>query len=125
MWCTSGLASSQKLLDENLFLFYVLAQFTQMPLNRALGISGLIKARSCWSFQKPHMLSTVVWGQGWQKIFLKIKIEFLSFFSKKSFMHGGKEKFGEYFLYLEYVELSFPILTPKIPSIFLTNFCSF
>jgi hypothetical protein len=47
-----------------------------------------------------------------KKIILKIKTEILRklFFQKKVFLHGKKEKFEEYSLFLESAELSFAIL---------------
>jgi hypothetical protein len=60
----------------------------------------------------PTIHATVARGQDRQKnnsknenqIFGKHK------FSKKSFLHGEKENFAEYFLNLAYAELCFPVL---------------
>jgi hypothetical protein len=51
-------------------------------------------------------------GQGRQKDNSKNKNQIFeeTFFSKKSFLHGEKENFEDYFLNLEHVELSFSIL---------------
>jgi hypothetical protein len=57
-------------------------------------------------------IHTVVRRQGRQKIILKIKTKILRklFFQKKVFLHGEKENFEEYSLFLESAELTFAIL---------------
>jgi hypothetical protein len=57
-------------------------------------------------------MTTVVRGRVGKKIILKIKTEVLRklFFQKKVFLHGEKENFEEYSLFLESAELSFAIL---------------
>jgi hypothetical protein len=57
-------------------------------------------------------LTTVVQGRAGKKIILKIKAKILRklFFQKKVFLHGEKENFEKYSLFLESAELSFAIL---------------
>jgi hypothetical protein len=56
--------------------------------------------------------TTVVRGQDRQIINSKNKNQILgkNIFSKKSFLHGEKENFEEYFIYLESAEFNFAIL---------------
>jgi hypothetical protein len=68
---------------------------------------------------------TIVRGKVGKKIILKVKTEILKklFFQKKVFLHGEKENFEEYSLFLESAELSFAILILPLGSILHCHMC--
>jgi hypothetical protein len=74
---------------------------------QSVNLCVVLMTSSLWTL----MITTVVRGRVGKKIILKIKTEILrKFFFQFFFLHGEKENFEEYSLFLEFAKLTFAIL---------------